>query len=118
MKKRYIVLTFAAALCAIVGIKAFEKSEGEIFETITPGESEASIYERLGQPSEINETSEFKDLRYWITYKDKDGYSLLGTSMGFPRIIRIQNGIVVSKGRNEDYYDPYKPGWVLIKNEG
>jgi hypothetical protein len=71
MKKRYVALAFAAILLGFIGIKSLEKSEGEIFESITPGDSEASIYERLGQPSEINDTSEFKDLRYWITYKDK-----------------------------------------------
>lgn len=115
MKTRAIILTATVFLLSVVALKFFEKSEGEIFESIKVGEGEESVYDRLGKPSDTNVTDGYKDLRYWISYKEKGGYSLLGTSMGFPRIIRIENGIVVSKGRNEDYYDPHKPGWVPIK---
>lgn len=92
-------------------------SEGELFESIVVGEAEERVYELLGLPSEVNDTQEYKDLRYWIVFDDQDSYSLLGTSIGLPRIIRIKDGFVISKGRNEDYYDPYQPGWVPI-NQG
>lgn len=116
MKKKILGLILAVITCSFVASILLEESEGELFESIQPGESEESVYEKLGTPTEINETPDHKDLRYWITYEGNEGYSLLGSSMGLPRIIRIKDGLVASKGRNEDYYDPYKPGWVPIDN--
>ena len=110
------VLTFALALVAgaVIAAVALREEEGNKFESIIIGDSEAEVYELLGVPSAVNEFGQFKDLRYWITYTKKKGYSLLGTSMGYPRIIRIKDGKVASKGMNEAYYDPHKPGWVPI----
>ena len=115
MKKKGLIAILALANLAVFFILAFKSGEGKKFESINIGESEERVYELLGLPSEMNEFEEFKDLRYWITYTKNEGYSLLGVSMGYPRIIRIKDGVVVSKGMNEAYYNPYKPGWVPIQ---
>jgi hypothetical protein len=113
-KKKFLIAALVAITAAFVAL-AFREDEGKTFESIAIGEKVERVYELLGPPSETNKIGEFTDLRYWITYTHRRGYSLLGVSMGYPRIIRIKNGMVASKGMNEAYYDPYKPGWVPIE---
>jgi hypothetical protein len=117
MKKK---VTFAVTLGVLIGVavRFLHRDEGDVFESIKMGETVGRVYELLGQPSDVhkfeNSFGSFQDLRYWVRYKDR-GYSILGVSLGLPRIIRIKDGVVVSKGLNEAYYDAYQPGWVPLE---
>jgi hypothetical protein len=104
-----------AAIVLLVGAfityRALRPTSYQLYKRIKVGDSFADLTARIGQPVDSHETTNGTD--YLFAVRGHPDYpSMMGVPFLVHRIVRMQNGRVVSKGAYEDYYDPYAPGWA------